>query len=57
MKLYTNVSSGYIHNHQKLETGSSHCGVVEINPTSIHKDTGLIPGLDQCQWVKDPPLS
>ena len=26
----------------------------EMNPTSIYKDEGLIPGL--AQWVKDPVL-
>ena len=30
---------------------SSHCGSAEMNLTSIHEDTGLIPGLDQ--WVGD----
>ena len=34
--------------------GSSHCGSVVTNPTSIHEDLGLIPGL--AQWVKDLAL-
>ena len=33
---------------------NSHCGSEVMNPTSIHEDMGLIPGL--AQWVKDPAL-
>ena len=35
-------------NFRTLEFGSSCCGTVEMNPTSIHEDKGFIPGLAQC---------
>ena len=39
---------------RKTKIQSTHFGAVETNPTTIHKDVGLIPGL--VQWVEDPAL-
>ena len=40
----------YYHYHpQKDLVGSFHCGSLVTNPTSIHEDLSLIPGL--AQWV------
>ena len=35
----------------KSDYRSSYCDLAVMNPTSIHEDTDLIPGLTQ--WVKD----
>ena len=39
-----------------LLTGSSHCGAGEMNPTSIHEDPGLIPGLRSDPWAHSSGL-
>ena len=39
---------------KRVDFGSFHCGLVVTNPTSIHEETGLIPGL--AQWLKDSAL-
>ena len=38
----------------KAYTWSSRCAAVETNPSSVHEDVDLTPGL--AQWVRDPEL-
>ena len=55
--LYTLLEVSLINLVSKIKNfcQSSPCGSVVVNLTSIHEDTGLIPGLTQ--QVKDPVLS
>ena len=39
---------------KKQKTRNSHCGTVEMNPTSIPEDVGSIPGL--IQWARELTL-
>ena len=36
---------------KNADSWSSHCGSAVMNPTRIHEDVGLIPGI--AQWVED----
>ena len=44
---YTEGSTIKKKKKRKLKRSSSRCGAAETNPTSIHEDSGLIPGLTQ----------
>ena len=46
--------SDKIEGHKTKVIGSSPCGLVVMNPTSIYEETGSTPAL--AQWVKDPVL-
>ena len=46
-----------LHNYMNIlfkNLGSSYHGSEVMNPTSIHEDAGLIPGLTQ--WINDSAL-
>ena len=53
------VQKGYSENAEGVKNayGSSHCGLVVTNATSIHEDAGLIPSLTQWIWVSGIAVS
>ena len=51
-ELFSDTTSQLRHLQKiKKQLGSSHCGTLETNLTSIHEVAGSIPGL--AQWIKD----
>ena len=54
MRQYPCVLGKFDFKPRKENPGSSHCGALETNLTSIPKDAGSIPGLTQC--VRGPAL-
>ena len=52
---FSSLSQLYDVTIKNKNTGSSHCGTVEMNLTSDHEVAGSIPGL--AQWIKDLALS
>ena len=49
-KTFQSVLCTYKH----IDIGTSRCGAVEMNPTTIHEYEGSIPGL--AWWVRDLAL-